>query len=462
MTKKSFLIFIVFFLFSLQTLLGQESTRYNNIDKIVAVVGNTILLDSEVKGNLLEMQRQMITNSSQDNDINTCASFNSLVMQKFLLLKAQRENIEIDDAQIDENINQRINFFARQIGSIELLEKEYLGKTIIQFKEDIRPKMRESMLAEKAQSELVSKITVNPSEVETFYKNIANDQMPLIDAVAIVGQIVIYPSYSESDLQVAKNKISNVRERIIAGESFGTLAALYSQDPGSSHNNGELGFFGRGEMTPEFESAAFRLSQPNELSQIIKTPFGYHILQLIARKGQQVNVRHILIKPTYSISQLEIAKSKLTEVLDKIKNNSLTFDQAAVKYSEDELTKQNLGFFIDPETKSTKIKLDKLFQIDNTLTDIVSKLNPGEYSNILPYTDTKSFEHKNGYRFVYLKSYIKPHKMDLHTDYEQIQSMALNDKKTRTLHTWFRNQEKNIYLNIDSQYKDCLKNEKLF
>jgi peptidyl-prolyl cis-trans isomerase SurA len=304
------------------------------------------------------------------------------------------------------------------------------------------------MKIEEIQSKITADIKVSPSEVKDYFNRIPKDSLPMINTEYQIGQIVKKPPVSFDELAASYEKIKTLRERILKGEKFSTLAILYSEDPGSAAKGGELGMFGRGTMYPEFEGAAFNLKEPGEISDIIKTEAGYHILQLIERRGDYINVRHILIQPKVSPEDLDKARMKLDSVRVLIKNHSLTFDEAALKFSDDP-SKINGGLLINPVTNTTRFEAD---QLEPSLFFVIDNLEVGDVSQPVKFlTD----EGKEAYRLLYLKVRSEPHRLNLKDDYNKIQTMALQEKQNKAIQEWVREKIKTTYIKINDKYKNC-------
>lgn len=260
-------------------------------DKIVAVLGENIVLQSDIDGQFAQYIAQGYANKPELK----CQILESLITQKLLQNQAQLDSIEVSEGQVEDELNRRLNYFIAQIGSQEKLE-QFLGKSVIEFKSDLREDVRSVIMAQNMQSQITRSVTITPNEISQFYDKIPTDSLPYFNKEVQLAVVVKKPQISVEAKSEAKSKLEELRARVAKGEDFGTLAILYSQD-GSAKSGGELGFVGRGSLVKAFEAVAFKL-KPGELSQIVETEFGFHIVQLVERRGEQVNVRHILIKPT--------------------------------------------------------------------------------------------------------------------------------------------------------------------
>ncbi|AFD08271.1 parvulin-like peptidyl-prolyl isomerase [Solitalea canadensis DSM 3403] len=423
--------------------------QQKSIDKVVGVVGNKIVLQSDVESQYLEYLRQQ----NPPNEKVKCTILNELLLQKLLLNQAELDSLQVDENQVEQTIDQRIQYFTQQVGSIEKLEKELLGKSVLQFKEDIRPQVHEQLLARQMQGKVTEGTTISPAEVKAFYEKIPLDSLPLYSTEVEIGQIVKFPSFSKDQKDLAKAKLEALRARVRAGEDFGTLAALYSQDPGSAAHNGELGYFSRGQMVTPFEAVAFKL-KPGEVSPIVETKFGYHILQSIDRRGDQVNVRHILVKPEFGQKELTKARNDLDSAVYYIKEKKLNFAEAALLYSDDVETRSSGGMMHSPENqRSTLIPLNLVGQMDQELPAMIDTMKVGEFSRIVPFINQR--EGKQGFRVIYFKSQAEPHRANLDLDYSRIQEAALQDKQHRIFDQWVAKKRAEKYVRISSEYENC-------
>ncbi|MFP4023270.1 MAG: peptidylprolyl isomerase [Thiohalospira sp.] len=413
-------------------------------DRIIANVGDKIILQSDIENQVIQLMAQ----GYQGKTDMKCEVFEELLIQKMLLIQAELDSIQIGVNQIESELDQRLNYFIRQIGSQEKLE-EFYKKSMIEIKEDFRPLIREQMLTQMMQSNLVQDIVVSPKEVEKFYKNMPKDSIPMVNTQYQINQIAVYPPENEKSRAEAREKLLDIRQRIIDGERFSTLAVLYSEDPGSARKGGELGFRTRDELDPEFAKAAFRLTDDGGVSRIVESEYGFHIIQLIAKQGSQVNVRHILIIPKVDIEQKVAAKNKLDSITDLIRNDSLTFTQAALRFSEDEQSRLNDGLMVNPKNSSLKFNLDELPRGEY---NIVKDLKPGEISEPFETVDDKG---KPVFKVVKIDKKIEAHKANLKDDYEMIEEIAEMEKKQKKFENWLEERKKKTYIHIDDSFINC-------
>lgn len=303
------------------------------------------------------------------------------------------------------------------------------------------------MLVEQVETEITKNVFVTPSDVKAYYKSIPPDSIPLISARVEMTQIIKVPPISMEQRVMIKEKLRDLRRRVVAGENFATLAILYSEDPGSAAKGGEIGFFGRGELYPEYEAAAFKL-EPGEISEIVESKAGYHIIQLIERKGDYINTRHILLMTKPSPEDLEKAKLQLDTVLTQIRNGEITFEDAAVKYSDDP-GKKSGGYMINPYTGTTWFEMD---QLEPQVSFVINKLDVGQISSPVP---AQTEEGKDAYRLIKLKARVEPHRANLTDDYSLITESALAQKKEQKIIEWVNNNVENAYIMIIDDYLNC-------
>jgi peptidyl-prolyl cis-trans isomerase SurA len=347
---------------------------------------------------------------------------------------------------VENEMDARMRYFISQIGSPEKLE-EYFQKSIVEIKNDLREIMREGLLIKEVQGKIFQNVTITPSEVKAYFRKLPKDSIPEISSEIEIGIISKQPEIGEVEKQEVKDNLSSMKERVKKGDDFATLAILYSEDPGSAKKGGELGMFKRGEMRPEFEAAAFRL-KPGETSDIVETEDGFHIIQMIERRGEYINVRHILLQPKVSVLNLNKAKILLDSVSDLIVQKKMTFADAVIRFSDDP-SKNNGGLLINPGTGDSKFVVS---QLDPKIFFIIDKLKVGEVSNPVIF---KTDRGKEEYRLYYLKERTLPHKANLENDYARIQDLALDQKRIGVMETWSADKAAKTYIRILQPYDQC-------
>jgi peptidyl-prolyl cis-trans isomerase SurA len=414
------------------------------IDQVVAVVGEKIVLQSDVEGRIAQLQAQ-----NGDLPANArCEIIENLLTEKLLVNQAKLDSVEVTTAQIDAELDRRLRYFIAQFGSKEAFE-EFYKKSTLEFKEELRPSIRDLLLAQRMQAEITQNTTITPKEVKEFFKAIPIDSLPYFNAEVILAQVVKYAEINEDVKKMSKDKLIAIKERVSNDEDFATLAILYSEDPGSAKKGGELGFIGRGQLVKEFEAIAFKL-KPDEVSDIIETQFGYHIIKMIERRGNEVNVRHILITPKVNPSDLNLAKNKLDSVHNLIRMDSISFEDAAEIYSDHKNSKNNNGLIQNRQDGSTKIPTD---QLDPTLAFVIDTLKVGKISAPLFY---QSEDGKQGYRIVKFIEKTDPHVANLDNDYPKIKTAALTQKQNKTVASWFKSKTSSTYIKVKEPFlEEC-------
>ncbi len=408
-------------------------------DKIVAVVGKSAVLYSEV-----EEQYQQFT--AQGDKVEKCQLFEDLLAQKLLVTQAAIDSIEISEAEVEMELEQRITYFINQIGTEEKLV-EYFGKSILEIKEDMRDAVREQSLTRKMQGEIVADISITPAEVKQFYKNLHTDSIPNIESEIQLNQIVIYPRSDEESVYEVREKLLKLRERILNGESFNTMAVLYSEGP-SAPRGGDIGWASRSDLDPAYSKAAFALKK-GQVSKIVESSFGFHLIQLIDKTDDRIKTRHILMKPKVSIDAKTKVKSRLDSIARIIRLDSITFEHAALYYSQDEDTRLNGGVRVNPNTLDTRFKIDEFTTSEYY---IIRRLKIGEISAPFESIDDKG---KIVYKIVQLKSKSEPHKANLKQDFNLLKNAALQNKKAEILNDWISEKAKDVYVKIEPPYNNC-------
>lgn len=413
------------------------------IDRVVAIVGKNTVLQSEIESQIMQMRAQNIPIRSNTR----CQLLEDLMEQKLLINQAAIDSIMVSESDVDQEMNSRLQYFIRQIGSEQALE-EYYNKSMLEIKEDLRDIVRDQLITREMQMEITGDIKVTPSEVRNFFNRIHPDSLPMINSQVELRQIVKYPELSETEKFEVKERLNQLRQRIVGGDSFSTMAILYSQDQGTARRGGELGFVSRTDVVPEFANVAFSL-RDDRVSQVFETEFGFHIVQLIERRGDLVNVRHILMTPAASEDAKLKARQHLDSIAQAVRTETITFRLAAAKYSDDTDTKMSGGLMINPNTRSSRFELD---QIPSAEYVAIRDLKVGEISNVFETRDDKG---KTFYKLLYLASQTRPHKANLKEDYDVIQEMALMDKKMKALEDWIREKQKRTYVRIDESFRSC-------
>jgi Parvulin-like peptidyl-prolyl isomerase len=438
--KFRYLVLLALF-FTLQ--ISIQAQQYV-IDQIVGIVGAKYLKLSDVENEALQAKMQGYIASG---DIK-CEIFENELRQKLLVNQAMVDSLPLSDDQVESELTSRLNRNIAEVGSVEKLEK-ILNKSLPAIKEDLRKSLRDMMLAQSMQGKVVGDIKITPSEVEKFYNSLPKDSLPLINSQVEIAQIAMYPAYAEKNILETKDKLLDLRKRILAGTRFEALAALYSEDPGSRIRGGEIGFLTKAELDPEYAKAAFALSKPGEVSRIVESQFGYHIIQLIERRGDRVNTRHILMKPQPDLEAVKKVKQALDSIAMFLRNDSLKWDMAVAYYSADENTRFNKGFMVNPQTGGTKFEPENLSKEDYVA---VKSMKLGEISGSYESHDSKG---RIFYKIITLKSQTPAHRANLADDYYMLQEAAKNRKRESILDEWIKEKQKSTFISVNNSFQSC-------
>ncbi len=413
------------------------------VDKIIAKVDNYIVIKSELE----RAYQDYLTNGGSPSLESRCQYFAMLVRNKLMLAKAEIDSVMVLDAEVDLNTQNRMDMILSQSGRTANELEALYGKTLEQVRIELRDQIREQMVVSKMEEEMTKGIAVTPAEVKRFFNKIPKDSLPYFSASVEVAQIVKIAKVSEEQKNKTHTELIEIRNRILAGEDFATLAKKYSDDPSVLSNGGDMGWSARGRMVPEYEAMAFRL-KPKEISMPFESSFGIHIMQLIERRGNEYNSRHILISPKPSENDLKKASRYLDSLRTLIVNDSITFQKAAKEYSDDVQTKGNGGFFSDRDggVSLTVDELDPIvfFKLDSMTTGSVSE--PITY---------RTDDGKDAVRILYYKTRTAPHQASLQVDWTKIQTATLNEKKDRVLQKWFQKARADVFISIDPTYDNC-------
>lgn len=414
------------------------------IDQIIAVVGDEMIKQSDIENQIIQMKQF----GAKETDINPCKLFEDLLFQKLLVDQARIDSVIVSDNEVDNEINRRIAMFTNESGGLAQLESFY-GKTELEIKTEWKPLIKEQLMAQKIQGTIIGTVEVSPNEIRKYFSTIIPDSIPMVPQQYEFSEIVIKPKITALEETEIKKKLEDVRQRAIKGENFSKLAILYSDDTESAKNGGLLGdYVSRGELVPEFAAAAFRLKE-GEISRIVKTNYGYHIIQMVEIKGEKAKLKHILLRPKVSNQTIQ-ATSARADSIYKLLRDTLSFETAAAKYSDDEKTKYNGGKYINPYTNSSKFEVSA---IDPNVLYSIKKLKPGEITEpMLGYDETGM----QAFKIIKLISITESHRATLIDDYQTIKEMALQDKKQNLVTAWIKQKQDKTYINFpDSKFKQC-------
>ena len=413
------------------------------LDRIVGVVGSQPVKQSDVEHYYMQIRLQGVP---MHGDMK-CGLFEDLLTQKLLMNQAEVDSLVVEPSEVELDMNRRMDYFLNAVGSQEALE-EHFNKSIFDIRDDLRNTLQEQLLAQKMRQEITQNVRITPSEVRSFYNRMHRDSIPLINGQAQVAQIVVYPPYSAESVSEVRQSLLDMRRRIIDGDRFATLARLYSECP-SSMQGGSLGFINRGEMDPEFARVAWALKSPGDVSRIVESKFGFHIIQLQDRRGDQVDVRHILLTPKIDPEAIETATTRLDSIVQHVRLENITWNRAAFFYSEDENTRFNSGLIINPHTHGTFFDMD---QLDRADLAAIQNLQIGEISAPFQSRDDRN---RIVYKVVKLVNQTDPRRANLRDDYSFLQELALNEKMHKVIAEWVDEKIETSYIFIDDSFRRC-------
>lgn len=437
--KKSVLLFLGLFVF-----LGIRAQQARVIaDKIVGIVGDKIVLRSDIVNYIDDMKRQ-----EREVPPNAeCFLLEQMMADKALILQAEKDSLPVSDEEVEAELDQRIRYFISQYGGKEAFE-QIAGRTVYQVKEDFRKSIREGRLAQAMRNSIVSNVKITPTEVKNYYDKIPKDSLPFYESELVVGQIVLFPKAGRELEKFTLDELADIKAQIEAGKStFENMVRLYSEDPSKVQNNGRM------EMNksdkhwdPDFKNAAFRLKE-GQISPVIKSKFGYHIIKMISRNGDDIVVAHILKTPQILDEDMAAAVGKLDSVRSNLIAGTITFGEAVTKYSDEEYSKMTAG--IIQGRGGNFVTIDEL---DKELVTQLDKLKVGEFSHPITYKDERG---KTGVRIVYLQSRTEPHRQNMKDDYNKLSQLALAEKKNEVLEKWFQTKMPTYYIMVDKEFSGC-------
>jgi peptidyl-prolyl cis-trans isomerase SurA len=421
-----------------QNLAGQSKI----IDEIVAVVGDKKIQYSDIQQNYMQLKEQ----GERVNEASKCQILEQLLVQKLLLNQSEVDSLKVTDSEIEGELESRLQYFMNIFGSQEKLEN-YYKKSTIEIKQDFRNDIREMILTRKMRSKITEGLSVTPSDVRAYYKGLLQDSIPYIDAEVEYNQILIYPKSSEQAIIDAREKLLGIRERIINGESFATLAVIYSED-GSAVKGGDLGWISKSELDPEYAKAAFALKK-GTISKIVESSLGYHLIQCIDRTEDRIHTRHIIIRPKIETAEKNYAISRLDSIVRLIRLDSIKFNRAAMRYSQDEDTRVNGGIAVNRSRGGMRWEMDEFEPKEYA---VINKLKVGEISDPYESIDNKG---RVVFKIIWLKNRTNPHVGNLKDDYNLFKSRALQIKEEEKVNEWVEDKIKTTYIRISDNYARC-------
>ena len=427
-------------------LAGVSAYAQNNvIDEVVWVVGDEAILKSDVENERLNAQYE---NRHFDGDP-YCVIPEELAIQKLFLHQAEIDSVMVSDQEVIQDVEQRIAWLTDQIGSKEKME-EYYNKSYTQIREMLRENVKSQKTVQQMQQKIVGDIKLTPAEVRNYFSQLPQDSIPFIPTQVEVQIITQEPKVSEKEIERVKAQLREYADRVNKGEtSFSTLARFYSEDPGTARRGGDGGFTGRGELVPEFANVVFNLSDTKKVSKV----FGYHIAQLIEKRGDRVNYRHILLRPKVDQKDIDAALARLDSIADDIRKNKFTFDEAATWISQDKDTRNNHGLLANPQTSTSRFEMQQLAGlISQDVAKVVENMQIGEISK--PFTMINS-KGKQVCAIVKLKNRIDGHKATITEDYQRLKAMVMAKRSEEKLQKWIVEKQKNTYVRINPDWRNC-------
>ncbi len=436
---------LLLMLFAAVSVYGQD----NVIDEVVWVVGDEAILKSDVESERLNAQYE---GRKFDGDP-YCIIPEQLAVQKLFLHQTAIDSIEVSEQEVIGQVERRTNWLIEQVGGSKEKLEEYYNKTSTQIREMLRENIRDGLTVQKMQQHIVGEIKITPAEVRRYFKDLPQDSIPFVPTQVEVQIVTLEPKIPLEEVERVKKTLRDYTDGINSGKmSFATYARFYSEDPGTARRGGELGFMGKGELVPEYANVAFNLQDPNKVSKIVETEFGFHIIQLIEKRGDRINTRHILLKPKVEEKDLEAALVRLDSIADDIRNQKFTFDDAATYISQDKDTKNNHGLMANKNTGTARFEMQDLAQVSQEVAKMVENMNVGEISRAFTMINDKG---KEVCAIVKLKSRINGHKATISEDYQRLKAIVMEKRSEDKLEKWIKEKQKHTYVRINEKWQKC-------
>ena len=413
------------------------------------MVGDEAILKSDVESERLNAQYE---GRKFDGDP-YCIIPEQLAVQKLFLHQAAIDSIEVSEQEVIGQVERRTNWLIEQVGGSKEKLEEYYNKTSTQIREMLRENIRDGLTVQKMQQHIVGEIKITPAEVRRYFKDLPQDSIPFVPTQVEVQIVTLEPKIPLEEVERVKKTLRDYTDGINSGKmSFATYARFYSEDPGTARRGGELGFMGKGELVPEYANVAFNLQDPNKVSKIVETEFGFHIIQLIEKRGDRINTRHILLKPKVEEKDLEAALVRLDSIADDIRNQKFTFDDAATYISQDKDTKNNHGLMANKNTGTARFEMQDLAQVSQEVAKMVENMNVGEISRAFTMINDKG---KEVCAIVKLKSRINGHKATISEDYQRLKAIVMEKRSEDKLEKWIKEKQKHTYVRINEKWQKC-------
>lgn len=427
---------------------GLETPESSIVDEVIWVVGDEPILKSDVEALRLQAETENVKWTGDPD----CTIPEHIAVQKLYLHQAAIDSVEVSESDVANRIDQQINYWISMAGSKEKLE-EWRGQTVSQMRQQMHDDFKNQQIIEKMRQDLVKDIAVTPSDVRKYFENVPADSIPFVPTEVEVEVITHQPKVSQEEINRVKDQLRSFTTRVMNGEtSFAALARLYSED-GSARQGGEMDYVGRGMLDPNFANVAFNLTDPKKISKIVETEFGYHIIQLIDKRGDKIKVRHILLKPHISQSAIDETKVRLDSIANEIKLGKYTFENAATYLSDDKDTKSNHGLmaYNDQESQTRTSK----FEMKNLPTEVAREVEKMKVGDVSPAFQMINDKGKTVCAIIKLKSRIEGHKANMTEDYQVMKNVVLAKEREKVLHDWVANKIKHTYVWMSPRYRNC-------
>jgi peptidyl-prolyl cis-trans isomerase SurA len=411
------------------------------IDRIIAKVDNHYILNSDLEGAIAQYQEEKTKPTH-------CQVLQQIITSKLLLAKSEIDSVFVEERMVDVELTSRMDMFIQRFGSEKNLVEAY-GKSVETLKTELRQQIKEQMVGRKMQGKITENVKITPSEVQRFYNEIPKDSIPYMPSEVEIGQIVRIAKATKDEKSVIRQKLVDIKKRIEAGEDFSKLAIEFSEDLGSGKAGGNLGFAKRGMMVSEFEAAALKL-KPNQMSDIIESEFGFHLIQLLEIRGQEYNSKHILLRPDYAKLDMKAPTQYLDSIRTLILADSIKFEKAAKLHSEDKATADSGGTIVDPETRSGKLPLDS--SMDPSLYFTIDSMTVGRISAPIQF---RTDDGKNAVRILFYKKKHAPHFANMKDDFQKLSMYAMSRKKSTVTDKWLADAVKDVFINVTPDFQDC-------
>lgn len=413
------------------------------VDEVVAVIGDKKVLYSDIEETFMQLRAQ----GESTNEYTRCEILEELMIQKLMINQAEIDSILVTESQVETELEQRMRYFINQIGSEQKLEA-YFNKSIIEIKDDFRDDIRDQMLINEMRNQITGDVSVTPSEVRSYYRGLPADSVPYVDAEVEYNQIIIYPESTNEAIFEVREKLLEIREKVLNGENFVTLAVINSEDPESAARGGDIGWFPRAELPPEYAKAAFAL-KPGAISKIVESSIGYHLIQCIEKTDDRIHTRHILMKPKISVEVKRQVVSKLDSLVRLVRQDSITFEQAAILHSDDEDSRVNGGQMVNPRRGGSRWRMDEFEPVEY---EIINNLKVGEISDTYESTDDNG---RTVFKVIWLKNLTEPHVANLQDDFNVFKERAMEIKESEIVDNWIEEKIRSTFIRISDRYNTC-------